>query len=432
MKRTLRKAATSLLLIVVVAVGVRLAFAWDQTRKIPADALASAPFEQETGSIGRSIATGNGFSNPFGRQTGPTAWLTPVYPLLVAAAFKVFGIFTVRAFFFLAFLNILFSTAACIPIFYVAKRVAGIGVATGAAWMWALFPNAVMIPFEWIWDTSLAALLAATLLWATLEVAESQRVREWCGYGLLWGLALMTNPSLGSLLPFVLGWAAYRSGWKVDSHTKDWSSITRSVLALGLAILCCIPWTIRNYAVFHRFVPLRSNFPLELYIGNNENYDDQHPHYPGMVTKDRETWRYIKMGETPFMDEEMRKAKKFIFAHPRVEAILFYERFIAFWGGIPNPIDKFLATDSWLVRSLILCAMISGGGALGGIFVLVWRRSEYAFPLAVYPVIFPFLYYITHTSLRYRHPIDPETLLLTAIACGAVFRASPTGKLAAA
>jgi hypothetical protein len=185
MTGTLRTAATSLLLILVVGFGARLAFAWDQARKIPADALASAPFEQETGSIGRSIATGNGFSNPFGRQTGPTAWLTPVYPLLVAVAFKVFGIFTVRAFFCLVFLNILFSTAACIPIFYVAKRVAGIGVASGAAWMWALFPNALMIPFEWIWDTSLAALLAATLLWATLEVAESRRVREWCGYGLL-------------------------------------------------------------------------------------------------------------------------------------------------------------------------------------------------------------------------------------------------------
>src|SRR5215469_14429253 len=119
------------------------------------------------------------------------------------------------------------------------------------------------------------------------------------------------------------------------------------------------------------------------------------------------------MGETPFMDEEMRKAKKFIFSHPRVEAILFYERFIAFWGGIPNPIDKFMATDSWLVRSLILCAIFSGIGALVGIAILIWKRSAYAFPLAVYPIIFPFLYYITHTSLRYRHPIDPEILLLT-------------------
>src|ERR1700726_3555440 len=131
MKRTLRKAATSLLLIVVVAVGARLAFAWDQARKIPEAALATAPFEQETGSIARSIANGSGFSNPFGRDTGPTAWLTPVYPLLVAAAFKIFGIFTTRSFFFLVFLNVLFSTAVCIPIFYVGARVAGL--AAGAA-----------------------------------------------------------------------------------------------------------------------------------------------------------------------------------------------------------------------------------------------------------------------------------------------------------
>ena len=171
-----------------------------------------------------------------------------------------------------------------------------------------------------------------------------------------------------------------------------------------------------------RLPPLRPapvNFPLELYIGNNENYDDQHPHYPGMVTKDRETWRYLRMGETPFMDEEMRKAKKFIFAHPRVEMILLYERFVAFWGGIPNPIDKFLATDSWLVRTLILCAALSGIGTLLGIITVLSRRSPYTYPLAVFPAIFPFLYYLTHTSLRYRHPIDPILLLLNAIAIGA-------------
>jgi len=420
MNGTCRNAGTSLLLILVVGLGARLAFAWSQARKIPDAALAAAPFEQETGSIARSITTGNGFSNPFGRATGPTAWLTPVYPLLVAAAFKVFGIFTVRAFFFLVFLNILFSTAACIPIFYVGKRVAGIGVASGAAWLWALFPNAVMIPFEWIWDTSLAALLAATLLWATLDIVESQRVRDWCGYGLLWGFTLMTNPSLGSLLPFLLGWAVYRSGWKGDPRPKDWRHITRPALALGLAILCCIPWTVRNYVEFHRFVPLRSNFPLELYIGNNENYDDKHPRYPGFITKERETFRYFRMGESAFMDEEMRKATKFIVTHPRVEAILFGKRFVAFWAGIPNPIDQFLATDSWLVRCLILCATFSGIGALLGMAVLVRRHSAYAFPLAVVPVIFPFLYYITHTSLRYRHPIDPILLVLTAIAAEAL------------
>jgi len=263
-----------------------------------------------------------------------------------------------------------------------------------------------MIPFEWIWDTSLSALLAATLLWATLEMVESRRWRDWCGYGLLWGFTLMTNPSLGSLLPFLLGWAAFRV-WRqrADALAKDAGWITRPAAALGLAILCCVPWTMRNYTVFHRFVPLRSNFPLELYIGNNENYDDKHPRYPGPITKERETLRYFRMGETPFMDEEMRKAKTFIATHPRVELILFGKRFVAFWAGIANPIDNFLAADSWLVRVVILCAGLSGLGAAFGIAVLIWRRSCYTFPLAVFPVVFPFLYYVTHTSLRYRLPV---------------------------
>jgi hypothetical protein len=423
MKQALRKSITSIVIILAVAFGARLVFAWDQERKIPDAALATAPFAQETGNIAYSLVVGNGFSNPFRWETGPTAWLTPIYPLLVAATFKVFGIFTVRSFFFLVLLNILFSAAACVPIFQVGKRVGGLGVGAAAAWLWALFPNAIMIPFEWIWDTSLSALLAATLLWATLELAESTRVRDWCGYGLLWGFTSMTNPSLGSLLPFLLGWAAYRSRNReqtVSSATLGW--LKRTSLAFALTILCCVPWTLRNYVVLHRLVPLRSNFPLELYIGNNENYDDKHPRFLGAITKDRETLRYFRMGEVPFMDEEMRKAKNFIVSHPRVELVLFADRFAAFWTGLPNALQNFRETDSPLVRVLMLCATLSGIGAVAGIAVLIGRRSAYTFPIAVYPIAFPLLYYITHTSLRYRHPLDPIVLLLTAVAADATCR----------
>jgi ABC-type transport system involved in cytochrome c biogenesis permease component len=94
---------------------------------------------------------------------------------------------------------------------------------------------------------------------------------------------------------------------------------------------------------------------------------------------------------------------------------LFGDRFAAFWTGLPNALDNFRQAD-WLVRTLIVCALLSGIGALAGIIVLVMKGSEYAFPIAVYPVVFPLLYYITHTSVRYRHPIDPEVLLLSAIA----------------
>ena len=185
-KKAFKNAMTSLLLIVLAALGARLGFAWNQERKIPREMIGAALFEQETGNIAFSLATGKGFSSPFRRETGPTAWLTPVYPLLVAGVFRVFGIFTARSFFAVVFLNSLFSSLACIPIFFVGKRISGLGVASGAAWLWALYPNAVMMPFEWVWDTCLAALLGAVLLWTTLKLADSpQHARDWCGYGLL-------------------------------------------------------------------------------------------------------------------------------------------------------------------------------------------------------------------------------------------------------
>jgi hypothetical protein len=197
MKKLFLAATTSMSLIFVVALGARLGFGWDQERKIPREMLAPASFAQETGSIASALVKGKGFSSPFGRETGPTAWLTPVYPLLVAGAFRVFGVATRASFFAVFLLNALFSSAVCIAIFHAGKRIGGLGVGSGAAWLWALFPNAVMMPFEWVWDTSLSALLGATILWATLELPESQRMRDWCGYGLLWGFTLMTNPSLG-------------------------------------------------------------------------------------------------------------------------------------------------------------------------------------------------------------------------------------------
>jgi 4-amino-4-deoxy-L-arabinose transferase-like glycosyltransferase len=421
-KRTIEIILANLFFILLIAFVARCAFALHQSSKIPHDALAAVSFDQETGSIAASIATGKGFSSPFRKETGPTAWLTPVYPLLVAASFKLFGVRSLHAFYFLVFLNILFSTAVCAPLYWTSRRVAGIQVTSVAAWLWALFPNAIMVPFEWIWDTSLSALLAAMLLWATLEVPESSRWRDWCGYGLLWGLALMTNPALAALLPFLLLWSAYRA--QKQAQLRLSASFQKPAAALALAILCCIPWTARNYQIFHRVIPFRSNFPFELYIGNNENYDDP-PKFPPPITKDRETVRYIHMGEIPFMDEELRKAKLFMKSHPRKVFILFGDRFAAFWTGAPYALDAFRSTDSWLARAVLLCVTFSGIGALVGTVFLAWRRSPFTFPLATCPIVFPIVYYVTHTSLRYRHPVDPIVLLLAAIAISAAVRPRP-------
>ncbi|HEY6384548.1 MAG TPA: glycosyltransferase family 39 protein [Candidatus Acidoferrum sp.] len=430
MKNALRKAATSLLLIVLVALAARLAFAWYEVRQFAPQVLSIVPFQTETGHIAYSIATGKGFSSPFQRDTGPTAWLAPVYPYLLSCIFRVFGIYSLHSFFAALSVNILFSAAACVPVFYAGQRIAGLGVASAAAWLWALFPNAIIIPFEWIWDTSLSALLMATFLWATVELAESRRVRDWCFYGLLWGFALLTNPAVALLLPVLLAWAA--------SHTRDreragaW--LARPALAAGLALLCCVPWTIRNYAQFHKFIPLRSNFAFELYIGNNENYDDQHKSRPGAISQDREILRYLHMGETAFMEEEKRKATAFIVEHPRIESWLIAQRFVDFWTGTSTPLAALRQADSLWLRLILLCNDVAPLCAFLGFFFLLATKNAYALPVVAIPVIFPLLYYVTHSSLRYRHPIDPVVLLLAAIGVHGVWHwsARKLGKTPAA
>jgi 4-amino-4-deoxy-L-arabinose transferase-like glycosyltransferase len=402
------KIATSVLLVTLMAFAARLGFAIYESRQISPHALSVIPFQTETGHIAYSLASGKGFSSPFQRDTGPTAWLTPVYPVLLAGIFKVFGIYTLRSFYAALFLNLVFSAVTCVPIFYAGKRIAGAGVATGAAWAWALFPNAVIIPFEWIWDTCLSALLAATILWASFKVAESVRWRDWSLYGLLWGFALLTNPALALLFPVLLIWAAVRH------PSRGRPRVMHPLLAAGIAILGCVPWTVRNYAQFHRFIPLRSNFSFELYVGNNENYDEQNRFRPAAVTQDREILRYLRMGETAFMDEERRKAFAFIASHPRIEMRLIALRFVEFWMGTPAPLATFRETNSFPLRFLLLCNYLAPLGALLGAIVLIARRNAYAFPLVAFLVVFPLLYYITHTSLRYRHPIDPVVLLLVA------------------
>src|SRR5690242_9858832 len=98
MKRRLLAALASLWFICAVAFALRAAFLCHEQRIISHRVLAEVPFAQETGSIAASLTEGAGFSNVFRRDTGPTAWLTPVYPLLLAPVFKIFGAFTFPAF----------------------------------------------------------------------------------------------------------------------------------------------------------------------------------------------------------------------------------------------------------------------------------------------------------------------------------------------
>src|SRR5277367_1004979 len=46
----------------------------------------------EPAGIARAIVEGRGFSSAFHDATGPTAWVAPAYPALLACIFRIFGV----------------------------------------------------------------------------------------------------------------------------------------------------------------------------------------------------------------------------------------------------------------------------------------------------------------------------------------------------
>jgi Dolichyl-phosphate-mannose-protein mannosyltransferase len=393
-----------------VALLLRILYLAYRARLIPDQVLATTPFENEVGNVAASLAQGKGFCCVFRQSTGPTAWVAPVYPLLVAGIFKIWGTFTLAAFYVAVLFNCLFSSLVCFPLLAAAKRVSGPSAAVLATWLWAVFPSAIIIPYAWIWDVSLSVLLATLLLWLTFPLPDSHRFRDYVAYGLLWGLALLTNPSLGAVLPFLLSWIYFR-------HRSVLPALKWELAAIVLAVIfsCCLPWTVRNYSQFHRFIPLRSNFAFEFWSGNNEIFDE-HSRTVNRITRFQQAHLYAALGENAFLDDKWQKAATFVRANPGLFARLCGRRVVATWLGSASPWQDSRETDSSLARFVILWNALVFLGMFAGLLRLVLQRSPYFLPVAAFPFIFPLAFYLAHTSLRHRHPCDPVVALLVAVA----------------
>ncbi|MDQ1387898.1 MAG: hypothetical protein QOF56_1352, partial [Acidobacteriaceae bacterium] len=129
-------------------------------------------FGFEMGRVGRSIALGQGFSNPYGGNTGPSAWEPPLYPYLIAGVFKLFGIYTYASAWILLSINSVFASLTTIPVYRIAHRSFGPRVALWSARAWAFNPYVWYWSIHWIWDTTFTPLVLALIFLVSLEMEE--------------------------------------------------------------------------------------------------------------------------------------------------------------------------------------------------------------------------------------------------------------------
>jgi len=131
-------------------------------------------FGWEAGRIARALVTGYGYSDPFANaafaHTGATAWLPPLYPLLLAAIFKLFGVYSHGSAAVLFILQSAFSAATALATYEIAARCFSCRVALWSAWIWALHPAAMQYAVRWPWEMTITTALFSFALVLALRL----------------------------------------------------------------------------------------------------------------------------------------------------------------------------------------------------------------------------------------------------------------------
>ena len=217
--------------------------------------------------IAQSLVDGHGFSFPelhrwlFEKvDTGRyflTAWVDPIYTYCLAGLMLLFGpAHPVAA----VWLNAIFLLSAFAFLYLSAERwfspyaglivIALIGGVSNA-WAAALDDEN---------NTCLATLLISACFWQALRLFERPTAQRAIALGLLLGLTALGSPStlLFSGATALVIATAVRLG-----HTR-WRNALLVCIFAGLAML---PWTLRNYEVFGRFIPVRDGGGMLAFVG---------------------------------------------------------------------------------------------------------------------------------------------------------------------
>lgn len=370
-------------------------------------------FGYEMGRIARALTTGYGYADPFRGHTGPTAWVPPLYPWILAADFKLFGVYSALSAWMILAFDCVLNALMVGTVWEIAARCFNRQVAVWSAWVWALYPAAMQYAVKWVWEMTLTAFLFS---WAVVLALRMRQIGEqdkatanpgagtWALFGVVWALIALTNPSLCLFLPACGIW--------VLLGVRRQILWPRQVLLAALAgcvfLACLAPWTYRNWRVFHKVVPVRANFGVELYLGNGPGATGLLMGFDHPFQAPDQLRLYRQMGEIAYAKMRGDLAKQVIRTNPKRFAELSLKRVYYYWFSVPHPSD-----ERWYnVVGRNLNYQFTSIAALLGLVVALHRHEHAAWLFFWAFLLLPLTYYAVTVHARFRHPLEPLMAIL--------------------
>jgi hypothetical protein len=352
----------------------------------------------EMGLLANSLLHGQGYSSPFGGSTGPTAFIAPGYPTLIAAIFFVFGTYSFASAIVIMVLQTFVSLLTIWLMMWIARDTMDDGTAKLAGGFWAVSLPLIFIPTIF-WETSISACALTGMIALALRSRRTPTTRTWILMGAVCGIVGLINPALLPSLLAILGWVAYQT-WKTY----------RAGLFVGLLalLLVFVAWPIRNAYRFHAFIPLRSTVGFELWMGNRPGATGFLDESLFPMFNKLEFANYVAKGEVAYTQGKSEVAKEYIRENPGIFIRMSLRRMFRFWTGTGNS----TGSTFYMIHSVLT----SGLGIIGIVFLYRRGKRDFLALVALPLLLFPLPYYITHAEFRYRLVIDPIVTILAAFA----------------
>jgi hypothetical protein len=412
-----RRESRWLLLIVLAGAAVRVAGAlYMGDRMAPVSGAYDQIFYHD---LGLNLLAGKNFAFtrppwPFIAPGAPSAYYSFAYPLFLAGVYAVAGPHALAA----RVVQALICSLLPLQVYWLVRKIADGGWrmadggprVAGGSWEAVALVAAGITAFYAYFILYSAALqteglylvLVAWSLLATLDLAERPTWKGWLSWALAVTLASLLRQVFMPVAAMFFVYVLFRARGRVKpAHVA---------LAGGVAIALIVPWTVRNYLTYDRFLLLNSQYGQVLW---NANHPGLGVHFVGdamfPVPEDLRG-----ANEVDLTNELMRRGVQLIAAEPWRFVRLSLSRagvLFLFWPSrFSPPVSNVSRTLSF---GICLPFMVAG---------LVLSAREWRRWLLLYLFIgaYALIHIVSWAQIRYRMPIDLALIPFAALAAVAL------------
>jgi 4-amino-4-deoxy-L-arabinose transferase-like glycosyltransferase len=346
---------------------------------------------------------------------GPTAYRPPLFPGLLAILYKIVGTGSAHTRWEWArMLEAVLGVIVVLLVFAIAQRIFATRVALVAAAVTAVYPPLITANSSLLSESVFIPCVLASV-WAALVYRDRRQLRWAVASGVLLGLSALTRGNgLELIIPiWFLVWVQ-RPRW-------SWAALKPLAALTAALVVTVTPWTIRNFAQFHQFVPLTTEAGYAVAGTYSTAAQNTHPYRDLWTTPLLQLYQAYK--QNPNLNEEQASEQltkdglRYIGHHPLSLVTTFYwntvrdleltpsiEKYLAPFEGYPTWLAELSVYAFWVLALLCIAALWSRrGGSLS------WRAAPpalWGIPLVVFLTTVPWL-----GVMRYRVPADPFLIL---------------------